>query len=260
VSRILFIQADSRLLNPLLDQGRIDVAYADDPEAAKSEWGGAFRSDISEYLPDALIDCAIIAGRLELPWQLPLRGTYVAFCDSSGGVSDSMVLAIAHREPGTRTEHVVLDQLAVTVPPFEPEETVRRIAATLQRFEIRHLMGDRYAAEWVVSAFRRSAVRYEASPLDKSAIYGEALPLFAQRRVELLDDRRLITELRLLERRPRAGGRGDSIDHPRMAHDDIANAACGALWQASISKRFLGMGGRAGRPAYSLTISQHGES
>ncbi len=94
--------------------------------------------------------------------------------------------------------------------------------------------------------------RYQVSELDKSAIYSEALPLFAQKRVELLDDRKLITELRLLERKPRAGGRGDSVDHPPRGRDDIANAACGALWQASLSKIMPGSGARS-RPAYSLT-------
>lgn len=61
----------------------------------------------------------------------------------------------------------------------------------------------------------------------------------------------LLCWLRLLERKPRSGGRGDSVDHPPRAHDDIANAACGALWQASISKLFRG-GGRRSRPEYSL--------
>ena len=52
--------------------------------------------------------------------------------------------------------------------------------------------------------------------------------------MELLDHKRLITELRLLERKPRSGGRADSIDHPPgRAQDDCANTACGALWVAS---------------------------
>jgi hypothetical protein len=252
MNRVLFLQGPSRLMNPLLEQETIDAAYADDPEAAKSEWGGLFRSDISEYLPDALIDAAVVPGRTELPWALPLRNCYVAFCDPSGGAHDAMCLAIAHREPGRREECCVLDQIHVAPAPFEPEEVARRFAATLQRFEIHHLMGDRYAAEWVAGAFRRTAIRYEASPLDKSSIYSEVLPLFAQKRVELLDDKRLLTELRLLERKPRAGGRGDSIDHPRAAHDDIANACAGALWQASVSKKFLGMGGARSRPPFSI--------
>jgi hypothetical protein len=77
------------------------------------------------------------------------------------------------------------------------------------------------------------------------------LALFAQKRVELLDDKRLITELRLLERRPRAGGRGDGVDHPPRGSDDIANSACGALWQASKCKAFPAAGPRI-RPAYAI--------
>jgi len=252
MSRVLFIQADSRLLNPTLDQGLIDAAYQDDAEAAKSEWGGLFRADISQFLPDELIDAAVVDGRTELPWTLQLRGGYVAFCDPSGGAHDAMTLAIAHKEPGTRYENIVLDQIHVAVPPFDPEEIARRYSAILQRFEIPYVTGDRYAAEWVVSAFRRAGMRYSISDLDKSAIYCGALPLFAQKRVELLDNKRLITELRLLERRPRAGGRGDAVDHPPRGSDDIANAACGALWQASVSRAFIGAGQRS-RPAYSIT-------
>jgi hypothetical protein len=77
-------------------------------------------------------------------------------------------------------------------------------------------------------------VSYWPSAKDKSAIYVETMPLFSQGLVELLDVPQLETELRLLERKPRAGGRGDSVDHPPRGNDDVANAACGALWLASI--------------------------
>jgi hypothetical protein len=247
---VLVLKADHTQLNPTLDPSVIACAIAEDPEAAKSEWFGEFRSDISQWLPDDLIDAAVVSGRTELPWALPLGNNYVAFCDPSGGARDAMTMGIAHKEPGTRTEHCVLDQLHVATAPFEPEEVARRFSAVLQRFEIRHVIGDRYAAEWVVSAFRNAGTRYEASHLDKSAVYGEVLALFSQKRVELLDDKRLITELRLLERKPRVGGRGDSIDHAPRAHDDTANAACGALWQASISKP--SPGGVRFRPPYSI--------
>jgi hypothetical protein len=121
----------------------------------------------------------------------------------------------------------------------------------LQRFELGHVIGDRYSGEFCVSAFRSAAIRYEHSQLDKAAIYCEALPLFVQKRVELLDNKKLIIELRLLERRPRAGGRGDSVDHPPRGTDDIANSACGAVWQASTSKAFPAAGPGI-RPEYSL--------
>jgi hypothetical protein len=47
-------------------------------------------------------------------------------------------------------------------------------------------------------------------------------------RCSLLDNRRLVLQLCSLERRVGRGGR-DSIDHPVGAHDDVANAAAGAL-------------------------------
>jgi hypothetical protein len=83
------------------------------------------------------------------------------------------------------------------------------------------------------AAFRRHGIGYLPAEQDKSAIYVETLPLFAQGLVELLDSATLETELRLLERRPRANGRGDLVDHPPRATDDQANAACGALLLAS---------------------------
>src|SRR5262249_12139743 len=62
----------------------------------------------------------------------------------------------------------------------------------------------------------------------KSAIYGNVLPLLNSGRVELLDHPRLQAQLLSLERRA-SRGRGGTIDHPPGAHDDVADAACGAL-------------------------------
>lgn len=231
-AKVLVLQAqEPHLLNPNIDAHIVARAMEEDPEAARSEWYGQFRSDVSQFLPDALIDHAVIEGRTELPHQYN-RG-YVAFVDVSGGVSDASVLGIAHKEPGTRAEHLILDQIIVEKAPHSPHEAIARFAAVMQRFGIRRVVGDRYSAGFVVDAFKHTGIRYEPSELDKSAIYGEVSALFAEKRVELLDDKRLITELRLLERRPRSGGRGDSVDHPPRAHDDTANAACGALWLAS---------------------------
>jgi hypothetical protein len=47
--------------------------------------------------------------------------------------------------------------------------------------------------------------------------------LFAQGRIAILDNPVLVRELKLLERRPQAGGR-TRVDHPSGAHDDHANA------------------------------------
>jgi hypothetical protein len=60
------------------------------------------------------------------------------------------------------------------------------------------------------------------------------------RKVQLLDDRRLISQLHGLERRTARGGR-DSIDHGPGAHDDIANAVAGALVLAAGESDFAGL-------------------
>ena len=49
------------------------------------------------------------------------------------------------------------------------------------------------------------------------------------RRCELLDHQRLLTQLCGLERRTGRGTGRDNIDHVPGGHDDIANAAAGAL-------------------------------
>jgi hypothetical protein len=230
-SDVLVIQAGGPLLNPTLNQEALDRQRAEDPLAARSEQDAQFREEFSQWLADENIDGAVIAGRVELPYARS-RG-YVSFCDVSGGVSDASVLAIAHKEPGTRAENLVLDRLIVAPAPHEPTEVVSRFCAVLQQFNLRDVTGDRFGARWVTDAFKQYGIRYNHAELDKSGIYTEVAPRFAENRVELLDHPRLIAELRLLERRPRTGGRPDSVDHPPRAHDDCANAACGALWLAA---------------------------
>jgi hypothetical protein len=252
--RGLFIMAPSLLLNPTLDAERIEAEIAEDPEAGRSEWLGLFRADLAQFLDDELIDRAVSPGRRELPY-VP-REHYFGFIDSSAGRHDAMTLAIAHpevariaRAEGTR---LVLDRVLIESPPFEPEAVVQKFCEQARAFGLTSVTGDRFAGEWVTAAFRKYGIGYEPSALDKSAIYCEALPLFAQNRVELLDIPRLLTELRLLERRPRSGGKGDIVDHPPRAYDDAANAACGALWLASQKSVRALVHGRS-RPRQAIT-------
>ncbi len=243
---VLVIKAGGPVLNPTIKAEVIERARAEDPIAARSEWDAEFREDIAQFLDDELIDRAIEPQRRELPFQP--RKAYVAFCDPSGGRHDAMTLGIAHREDD---ERVILDRLLIQPPPFDPETVVQRFSETIRAFGLRQVSGDRYAGEWVASMFRKYGMTYEPADLDKSEIYLETLPLFAQGRVRLLDVPQLAIQLRLLERRPRAGGRGDLVDHPPRSHDDAANAACGALWLAS--KKSIRVAVEGTRPKYALT-------
>lgn len=229
-SDVLIWQADSLTMNPTLRSAAIERAYANDHESAAAEWGGLFRTDVSQFLADDLIDVAVTDECAERAPVLYLSdGTpvsYRAFCDPSGGRHDAMTLAIAHDAHG----HAVLDCLRVVLPPFDPQRVVADFARVLKQYRLASVTGDKYGAEWVASQFATHGVSYLPASLDKSSVYIETLPRFSQRAVTLLDHARLLTELRLLERRPRSGGRPDLIDHPPQQSDDTANAALGAIW------------------------------
>jgi hypothetical protein len=224
--KVLVANAPSRVMNPTLKQSVVDRAHERDPQAAAAEYGGAFRNDLEVFLSRETIDAALVPGRIELP---PVSGVrYTAFVDPSGGASDAMTLGIAHKEGET----AVLDCVCVATPPFSPEEVTKQFAETLKRYRIYSVRGDRYAGEWPRERFRVHGITYEIADKPKSDIYRDCLPLFTGSRVELLDNKRLVSELQGLERRTSRGGR-DSIDHRPGAHDDVANAACGALTACS---------------------------
>ena len=135
-----------------------------------------------------------------------------------------MTLAIAHAQGDIG----VLDAIREMRPPFSPEAVVAEFAALLRYYRISRITGDRYAGEWPRERFREYGISYEPSDRPKSEIYRDTLPLLNSGKVELLDLPRLATQFVGLERRTARGGR-DSIDHAPGAHDDMANAAAGAL-------------------------------
>lgn len=237
--RVCYLQGPSAVLNPTLDSELIEAAYADDAEAARAEWGGLFRQDVTQYLDDATIDKALCPG--ERSRSRLLKYEYVGFVDPSGGVvgGDEMTVAVAHSEVGGR---VVVDQLLAIEPPFDTESAVERCSLVLKSFGIVSAKADMYAGLWPAQSFQRNGISLVASDLNKSAIYREVAPLFVSGIVSLVDDARLEVQLRSLERTPKAGGRGDAIDHPpgRGAHDDRINAVCGALLAAS-KRPWLGL-------------------
>jgi hypothetical protein len=79
-----------------------------------------------------------------------------------------------------------------------------------------------------VEQFSRHGIKYEQSAKPKSEIYQDVLPLINSGRVDLLDDKRLVSQIAALERRTARGGK-DSIDHPPGGHDDLCNAALGVV-------------------------------
>ena len=217
---VLVWQAPTSAMNPTIDRAIIARAYDEDDRAAAAEYGAEFRRDLESFVSRDVIRAAVVPDRYELPPRAAVR--YVAFVDPSGGSSDSMTLAIAHRED----DRVVLDALRERQAPFNPEVVVEEFAETLRRYGCSTVTGDRYAGEWPVARFRAHGVRYVSAALPKSALYAALLPKLNAGQLELLDEPRLVQQLASLERRTARSGK-DSIDHPPRQHDDVANVVAG---------------------------------
>ncbi len=225
-SRVMVWQADTRTMNPTVPDAFIAGAYAEDPAGAAAEYGAEFRRDIEAFVSLEAIDAVTVPGRHELP---PVAGVqYVGFLDPSGGSQDAMTLAISHRDK----DRAVLDAVREVRPPFSPEAVVQEFAALLHAYAVTRVRGDRYGGEWPREQVRKAGIEYEVCETAKSDLYKELLPALNSGHIELLDHARLRAQLAGLERRTARGGR-DSIDHPPGSHDDLINAAAGALLSAT---------------------------
>lgn len=219
---ILVWKAPTRVMNPTVPQRVIDEALERDPAWARAEYLAEFRDDVAAFITREAIAACIQAGVHE---RLPeRRNRYVAFVDPSGGASDSMTLAIAHKEGDT----AILDCVREREPPFSPEGVVEEFAELCRRYRICRVHGDRYAGEWPREQFSKRGITYTPAEKSKSELYIDFLPLVNSGAVDLLDHDKLVGQLANLERKTTRGKR-DTIDHGPGAHDDIANAAAGAL-------------------------------
>ena len=220
---VLVVAGNAQRFNPTLDTGVIERARASDPESARSEWDGEFRIDISGYLDDATIEAAVNYGRpLELPPQPGL--VYRCFVDASGGRHDHYTLAVGHKEG----DRVIIDVIRGIAPPFDPQEATEQYAKLAKEYRCLSVTGDNFAQEWVAAAWSKCGVRYVKSELPKSQIYLECVPSWTRDLVSIPDHKRLLRELRLLERHTHRSGR-DTVDHGKSGSDDYANAVAGVL-------------------------------
>jgi hypothetical protein len=141
-------------------------------------------------------------------------------------------LGIAHKDEDGRA---ILDVLRERRPPFQPKAVVSEFSDTLKSYGIAKVEADRYAGEWVTEAFREQGIIVKSASMTSSELYLNLLPLVSNGSVELLDNKRLLSQLAGLERRARSGGK-DSISHFPGGHDDLAVAAAGSLLLSALGK------------------------
>jgi hypothetical protein len=217
---VLVVKASTPDLNPTYSLEHIKKEIEADPISAETEYFAAWRTDVEGLFSPEVLEPCIVEGRHELPRVQGVK--YKGFIDPSGGRADAMTLCVGHQEKGV----VIQDCLRVFKAPFDPADAVEDFARTLKSYGIKEVWGDKYSGEWVVSAFKDRSISYRNIELTKTELYREFVPKVMTGKIEMLDNKQQLIELRQLERRAGRSGR-EVIDHPPKAHDDCSNVLAG---------------------------------
>lgn len=231
--RTLVAVAPTWRMNPLLPR---DGEFLADEEQADSigfmsEYGAQWRDSSSTVFDLQSLLKVTDEGTTQRPYVQGVK--YHGFVDASSGSSggDSFTAAVAHRE-GQAT---ILDAVYEISPPFSPQAAVVEISEFLKSYGLRSCHGDRWTGQVIREMFsQHGGINYQPSTANRSQLYMNLLPLVNAGRVALLDNKQMTTQLTQLIRKPSRGG-AEQIDHPSGAsfHDDLSNAAAGAIFLAS---------------------------
>jgi hypothetical protein len=255
--QVLVWRSTSLRMNPTLaPSGVVERALADDPEAGAAEWLSVERSDLSSYASADSVRAVCVPDRVELP---SLGHGHSCFVDSAAGGACAYTAAIAH--VSSETKKVVIDKLVILDPPLNTSHGgTRHVADVCKQYGVRKVHGDAFAGDWVATEFKKYGISYVRSPLVKTDLFIEALPVILGGACELPcpdsspAGRRLFRELVGLQRRVGTGRTGrESITKMRGLGDDAANAVCGAL---ALATRPIARGG--GEATRMLGGSTHG--
>src|SRR5262249_39246242 len=125
---ILVWQSDTRTMNPIVSDSLIERELERDPEGASAEWLGVVCADISACFPLEAIEVCVGSGRSELLPSVDVV-PYFGFVDTSGGMSDSFTVAVAHVQQDG--ERVVIDAIRASKPPFGPPVVTKEFSEFL---------------------------------------------------------------------------------------------------------------------------------
>jgi hypothetical protein len=238
--RVIVAKGSTKELNPKIRDSIITRAYAEDADAAASEYGAEFREPSAAYITRDIVESCIEKGAG--PRRILPRVTYSAWVDlSSGTGADSTAACIGHTVRDGNRDITYIDYLYEVRPPFDPLEVIGDLCAKLKLWNIQTVTGDQYGKPYI-TAFGRAGITYQVAPINTSEVYLHALPSWTSRSVRLFEgfDDRAISQLVGLKR-TYANGR-EKVDHgkSRNSHDDLAAAICGVIYLATPVERYAG--------------------
>jgi len=223
---ILIVKAPSILMNPTLNKAFLKREQQRDPVAFAREFLAEFGEGSMEFLPLEAIDGCTDFGLYKRPYDPKNR--YRCGVDGSGGRAEFFAFSLVHKtKDGYEVD--VVDGWNRT----KPETCVERICKVLQEYKVRQVVGDKYSASWIQDAFERRGVKYKTAEKTKSEYLLELAPEILQGTVRLVENKVLLKELRMLERKSSPQGK-DVVSHPPGGGhtDDYSNAVAIAVFHS----------------------------
>ena len=237
--------ASTVLMNPTVTERFLAKEKERDLENFRREYLAEFTEAISSFLSAESIQQCVIEGRIEL---LPDRKNfhYIAAIDAAYK-GDQFTVCIAHND--NVKEKVVVDHLdgwqGSRKHPLKLPGVMLEIRSLADRYGFDRVHGDQFGSEPLKDIFKRYGLSYKERTFtsqSKADIYATLRTLITDGRIELLDHKSSLKELRGLELELLPGG-AVRIGHSRhgKARDDYADAIALAVSEATRYKRLASL-------------------
>jgi len=226
----LTIQADTRLVNPVIPQSFIDKEYKRDPDNAAREYGSQF-AETTEGFFVSCMDQLLASFDLGEDFIYQLGQQYFASIDQSGLAGrDRFAFAIAHNES---KNHKITVDVTREWATKDSDVIMQDIKALCSTYKIRKVRIDKYAAGWVQASLEKIGLTVEVR--DKLAVIYTNFKTLALSEKLSLPDRPSLRNGLLRTQAFFSKSNSLSIQHERTSegHGDIADAVVDAAYQAS---------------------------
>ncbi|MFH1833382.1 MAG: hypothetical protein ABH877_00035, partial [bacterium] len=231
---VLVWHAPTALMNPAVPEHFLKAEKRRDPENYRREYEAEFTEAVSAFLPAAAIEACVVEGRTEV--EPEANWLYRAGIDAAFK-GDRFVLAIGHRN-GAGV--VVVDHLSgwqgTRQEPVRLGAVIPEIKKQLERYRVGSVYADQYGAEPLRHAFAEAGIGFQEvtfTSQSKADLYSTLRARILDRRLELLDHKDSLRELRGLEVELLPGG-AVRIRHGSSGHDDYADAIALAVREAGL--------------------------
>jgi len=222
---VLVWHAPTALMNPAVPEQFLKAEKRRDPDNYKREYEAEFTEAVGAFLPASAIEACVVEGRTE---NEPVPGTHYVAAIDAAFKGDRFVFAVGHRRERDRV--VVIDHFSSwkgsRQEPVKLGDVVPEIQRQKVRYRFNRVLGDQFASEPIRDAFLRAGMSFQEVPFtlpSKGDLYGNLRALIVDGRIELLDHKRSLRELRGLEVELLPGGNA-RIGHGARGHDDFADA------------------------------------